>query len=152
MIVLFINLCLCGSSYVSFCSQVILILFMNLCFLCIKFFVSFYSHYVFLVLVQFSPFPFISFLSYLWRSPGFCELLLFFFGWWTDHVVGPVLSQYHGLVREPVSGNEQLGSNSWETRGECKWITAAHALLCWCTAASALSHLHSPRVETRRHD
>ena len=51
-----------------------------------------------------------------------------------------------------VLGNEQLGSNSWEPRGECKWITAAHALLCWCTAASALGHLHSPRVETRRHD
>ena len=55
------------------------------------------------------------------------------------------------FVTGRVSGNEQLG-NILETRGECKWITAAHALLCWCTAASALGHLHSPRVETRRHD
>ena len=31
---------------------------------------------------------------------------------------------------------------------------AAHAqrsLLCWCTAASALGHLHSPHIESRRH-
>jgi len=48
--------------------------------------------------------------------------------------------------------NEQLSCNSWETRIECKWITAAHAVLCWCTAVSALGHLHSPCVETRRHD
>jgi len=50
MSVLFINLCLCVSLYVLLCSQFILILFMNLCFsciLCIKFFVSFYSHHGF---------------------------------------------------------------------------------------------------------
>jgi len=48
-----------------------------------------------------------------------------------------------------MSGNEQLGNNSWETRGACKQVIAAHALMCRCTDASALSHLHSPHVETR---
>jgi len=60
------------------------------------------------------------------------------------------LYQEKEFVVERVSGNEQLGSNSWEARVESTWITAAQALLRWCTAASALGHLHLPRVETRR--
>jgi len=47
-----------------------------------------------------------------------------------------------------MSGNEQLGNKSGETRGTCKPITTAHALLCRRTDASALGHLHSPRVDT----
>jgi len=45
-----LNLCLCVSLYIVSYIQLILILFINLCFsciLCIEFLVSFYIHYVF---------------------------------------------------------------------------------------------------------
>ena len=60
-----------------------------------------------------------------------------------------VLYQEKEFVAGRMSGNEQLGNNSRETRGASKRITAALALLCRCTTASALGHLHSPRVEKR---
>jgi len=61
-------------------------------------------------------------------------------------------SLLQGTCWEMSARNEQLGNKSGGTQGECKWITAAHSLLCWCTAASALGRQHSLRIETRRHD
>jgi len=55
-------------------------------------------------------------------------------------------------TRRRLSVNGQLGNSSRETRGACKQMPAAHVLLCRCTAACALGHLHSPCVEKRRHD
>ena len=63
-----------------------------------------------------------------------------------------ILYQEKELVAGHMSGNEQLGNDSKEKQGECKRITAAHARLYRCVAASALGDLHSPRVDKRRHD
>jgi len=37
-----------------------------------------------------------------------------------------LFNQEQEFVAGHKSGNEQLGNNSWETRGACKQITAAH--------------------------
>jgi len=62
-----------------------------------------------------------------------------------------VCCRAHGEMSSSAATAEKRERKK-ETRGERQWITAAHALLCWSTAASALGHVHSPRLETRRHD
>jgi len=56
------------------------------------------------------------------------------------------------FVAGHMSGNGQLGINSWETRGACKGISSPHEDVvleysCICSQPSAFTG-----VETRRHD
>jgi len=53
-----------------------------------------------------------------------------------------ILYQEKEFVAGHMSGNEQFGNDSRKKQGACKRITAAHAQLYKCVAASALGHLH----------
>jgi len=63
-----------------------------------------------------------------------------------------LLKKIKKKIRTTLKGTGHFGDLRFELTVRESRTLWRFALLCWCTAASTLGHLHASRIETRRHD